>query len=238
MPSIRHITRVIDRSTQGTTRPYLCECDDGNTYFVKGIADGYSGHIAEWIAGTLGRQFGLPIPEFCQVEVDEELVASDLSGQLADLGAGIRFGSRLVEHAVEFHPRMSGLVPPELRAKILLWDHWIANGDRWAEGRKRNANLLWTNHDRGIYVFDHNLAFDRDGANCRSRHIFKEDVFNWTLDFRMDMLERMNLTLQGLDLAWDAMPTEWQDGFGSVTKAVVTQTLTRINFNASHFWQL
>ena len=70
-----NIVEIISRSTQGITRPFLCRGDDGCLYFVKANGAGRQALIAEWIAGHLGRRLGLPIPEFKQAVIPDDLVA-------------------------------------------------------------------------------------------------------------------------------------------------------------------
>jgi hypothetical protein len=57
------LTEIIDRSEQGVTRPFICRCDDGNIYYVKGAYAGRPALIAEWPCGRIAREMDLTIPE-------------------------------------------------------------------------------------------------------------------------------------------------------------------------------
>jgi hypothetical protein len=80
------IVEIMGRSTQGITRPFKCRGDDGHIYFVKGHGAGRRSQICEWIAGQLAFRLGLPIAPFEIVDVPEELIRLDFSGELQDLG--------------------------------------------------------------------------------------------------------------------------------------------------------
>ena len=92
------IIEVIGRSVQGITRPFICRGDDGLQYFVKGNGAGRRALIAEWMAGQVGVRLGLPIPTFKQTLIPSQLVELSARDDVRDLGAGIGFGSQLVEN--------------------------------------------------------------------------------------------------------------------------------------------
>ena len=124
------ITEIIGRSAQGITRPFLFRADDGRLYYVKGNGAGRRALIAEWIAGHLGQRLGLPIPDFRQTIVPTDLIQFSARDDIRDLGAGIGFGSALVENMDELTYLCIEQIDPVLRAKILLFDWWVCNGDR------------------------------------------------------------------------------------------------------------
>lgn len=49
--------------------------------------------MCEWIAGALGRHLGLTIASFEVVSISEDLIGLASRPDLADLGAGLAFGS-------------------------------------------------------------------------------------------------------------------------------------------------
>ena len=74
------VTEVLGRSEQGRTHPYICRCDDGEVYFVKGRSATRRGLINEWLCGHLAQALDLPIAPFDLAHVPQELMNADLSG--------------------------------------------------------------------------------------------------------------------------------------------------------------
>ena len=87
------IIEIIKPAEQGVSTPYLCRGDDESLYFVKGRNSGRSSLWAEWLAGHVGRVFGLPIPPFALASVPASLVR-ECPAELRPIGAGIAFASR------------------------------------------------------------------------------------------------------------------------------------------------
>ena len=71
------INEVIRRSKQGVTFPFLCRSENGQHYFAKGSGVGKFGLRAEWLGGCLARALGLPVPDFDQVIVPENIIQLD-----------------------------------------------------------------------------------------------------------------------------------------------------------------
>ena len=154
------VEEVILRSEQGVLRPFLCKADNGKRYFVKGKGAGYQALINEFVAGSLGRMFELPIPPFEVIHIPPELVAESAFPKIRDLGHGPAFASQLIEYAQEFSGGNRPRVAQEVRAKTFLFDWWIMNQDRILVDSAGNPNLLWVAQDQTMHVIDHNLAFD------------------------------------------------------------------------------
>lgn len=137
------IIEVLGRSPQGKTEPFICRGDDGETYYVKGIGAGRRSQICEWIGGCLARRFGLPVPDFCIVEVPPELMDLDLGVDLHALGAGPAFGSKSEEELMELKSSTVGLIPAQTRRDVLVFDWWVRNMDRTLSSCGGNPNLFW-----------------------------------------------------------------------------------------------
>ena len=115
------VVEIIGRSEQGFTKPYICRCDDGEVYFVKGRSATRRGLINEWLCANLAAAFGLPIAPFAVAEVPQDLIEADLTGWLKDLGAGAVFASLKVmgqELAASQVPN----IPSNLRRDVLVFD--------------------------------------------------------------------------------------------------------------------
>ena len=218
------VVEIMARSEQGFTRPYLCRCDDGEVYFVKGRSANRQGLINEWLCANLAKAFGLPIAPFELAEVPQELIEAGLTGWLKDLGGGAVFASRKVmgqELAASQVPRIPALV----RRDVLVFDWWVRNNDRHLTAQGGNVNLLWQpgqlarndDHEKvaegGIAVIDHNLALDMEFSAsyfCQS-HVFAGDLPETFSDFllRQAFSQRLQQALKVWDSAWDNLPPAW-----------------------------
>lgn len=211
---MRQIVEVLHRAEQGTTRPFVCRCDDGETWFVKGRDANRRSLVCEWISGHLGRALNLPVPEFEAVYVPEELMElAPVMSELADLGAGPAFGSKLAM-GVELTASAVVHVPPELQRDVLAFDWWIRNADRTLSDKGGNPNLLWQAQTQQLVVIDHNLAFDEqfEVGKFLQSHVFHAEVQGLWGDMlrRETYTERFSKVLARTwsELALD-MPPEW-----------------------------
>lgn len=152
------ITEILGRSEQGLTKPFLCRCENGDLYYVKGHGAGRRSLLCEWLAGHLARAFGLPVPPFAVLQAPKALV--DLYPEGNDLGPGPVFGSRKVDHTQDLTQSRVMDVPVQLRRDVLVFDWWIHNADRTLTTLSGNPNLLWDTDLSALAVIDHNVAFD------------------------------------------------------------------------------
>lgn len=176
MPDPLAIVEILDRSEQGTTRPFLCRCDDERLYFVKGRGAGHRGLLSEWLTGHLAKAFGLPVPEFAVAHAPQGLV--DLHPEGRDLGWTPLFASQRAAFAQDLTVSQRNSVLTALRRDVLVFDWWVRNGDRTLTALGGNPNLLWVAGDRGLVVIDHNLAFDLefDAAQFAENHAFSDQI--------------------------------------------------------------
>ncbi len=231
------IREVITRSAQGITRPFYCRGDDGHLYYVKGRGAGRKALISEWLAGHIGEGLGLPIPDFKLAVIPEDLVAGSAREDISDLGQGIGFASRVVENADELSYLYIGQIAPAIRAEILLFDWWTANGDRTLTEHGGNPNLLWVYRDHKPYVIDHNLAFDDKAlSEFWSQHIFAADRALWTKQFRVAVAPAMQAALESLDEWWQEMPMGWTEIESGITLKLVKNLLWRFQTDPAMFW--
>jgi hypothetical protein len=208
------VVEVLDRSVQGITKPYVCRCDDGEVYFVKGRSATRPGLIAEWLCAKLAEQFGLPIAPYAIAMVPNELIEADLTGWLRDLGTGEVFASQRV-NAVELTDVHRDLVSQALRRDVLAFDWWVRNGDRNMTAMGGNPNLLWNPKDGGsLVVIDHNLAFDPafSETDFLKLHVFADDIPAMFSDFlvREAYKARFAGALGIWTEACDNLPKSWK----------------------------
>jgi hypothetical protein len=233
------IVEIIDRSTQGITRPFLCRGDDGQRYFVKGHGAGRRALISEWLAGHLGLRLGLPIPAFAQVSIPAELIRFSAREDIQDLGAGtVGFGSRLVPHVDELSYPFIGQIDPGLRARILLFDWWVGNGDRTLSPDGGNPNLLWAHREQRLHVIDHNLAFDAAAfGGFWDEHIFSASRSEWTPAFRKEISCAMIAAAARIPQWWREMPEAWTEIDCGLELAAMQKILSRFDRDPRTFWR-
>lgn len=203
------IIEIIKPAEQGLSTPFLCRGDDDLLYFVKGRNSGRASQWAEWLAGHVGRAFGLPIPPFRLVDVPANLVR-ECPPELRPIGSGIAFASLRREAAQWLEPAAIGRVPASLRRDVLMFDWWIRNQDR----TRGNPNLLWAPDTEELVVIDHNQAFDPlfQASKFLKGHLFSADaeaVFSDLVE-QARYSERMERALEVWDSACDNAPPEWR----------------------------
>jgi hypothetical protein len=154
----------------GAQKPIRCKAEDGHLYVVKPFSTaGAWPQVLEWMCARLGRAFGLPIPNYRVVMINEELAEAWNATQHRQIEPGPGFGSQWVERASECDESILAAVDPNFARRLLAFDWWIRNRDRIA----RNPNLLWSFATRQIFVIDHDQAGQSDGGDLFwSTHIF------------------------------------------------------------------
>jgi hypothetical protein len=145
----------------GAMQPILCRADDEALYVVKPFASGGNWPLLmEWIGARLGRSLGLPIPNYRQVEISEDLAEAWNASNTPKIEAGPGFGSHYISSATEPSEALLAKMSPALARRLLAFDWWIHNKDRTF----RNPNLLWSAVSRSFHVIDHDQAGQPDGA--------------------------------------------------------------------------
>jgi hypothetical protein len=205
------IVEVIRRSDQGTTRPFLCRGDDGLLYYAKGRYAGRRSLCAEWVAGRLGQELRLPIPEMKIAAVPKSLLHYSAMPDIGDLGSGEVFASEVISDAQELAFNDIQTVPEALRLRVLLFDWWINNEDRTLTEFGGNPNLVWSAKHKGLMVIDHNLAFDEsfDSRGFWQRHVFRREASEWPREIRVEMTRRMTEAVSKLNTIWSELPANW-----------------------------
>ena len=209
------VVRIIRRSTQGVTNPFLCEGADGTRYWAKGNNAGKRALCCEWLAGCLAQKIGLPLPSFAVLRVPKEILDNCMGQSFAELGSGLVFGSCHIDGAQEigFEDAMTVMrKQPELADQTLVFDWWIRNEDRTLGEKGGNPNILIRVNDRQMHIIDHNIAFDRkwDEGRFFAGHVFSSRrntlVPNWLLAFR-DTLRQGYTEIEDI---WAEMPDDWK----------------------------
>lgn len=207
------IIEVIERSTQGKTKPFICRGNDDATYFVKGRDAGKSSLICEWICGCLARHWQLPIPDFEIAYVPPQLIQGPKTLELPDLGHGPVFASKR-RSGTELNWQTAHSVPWKIRQDVLLFDWWIKNGDRTLTEQGGNPNLFWAPDAQDLVVIDHNIALDATvtSADFFVDHVFRDQapaVFD-DLVTRAEYTKQMTAAMAHWDAILESIPDEWR----------------------------
>ncbi|MBO7620765.1 MAG: hypothetical protein J6T06_09660, partial [Victivallales bacterium] len=105
MPTCLIITEIIDKveDSCGVCEPFICRCEDGRVYYVKGKYAGYPDCIHELVATMLGHMLNINIPNFALVTLPEETAAHDEMARRMIGDKAPAFGLQAVENAMQFH---------------------------------------------------------------------------------------------------------------------------------------
>jgi hypothetical protein len=166
-------TRYITPFREGGSLPGLVEADDDGLYVVKfrGAGQGPRALVAEWLAGELGRAFGLAVPELVAIEVDGGLGDAEPDGEIQDLvhaSAGLNLGVDFLSGSLTFDPAAADAIDPLVAADIVWLDAFVTNPDRSVA----NPNLLvWHGRtwciDHGAALYVHHTWRDPDAHAAR-----------------------------------------------------------------------
>lgn len=234
------IQQVLRPSEQGVTRPYLCRATDSQLYWVKGKYAGIKEVTREWVAASIGKRLGLPIPDFGFAQVPAPLFASlDPSVQRA-LGEKPMFASRVVEAVQELRWSDVEAVPAELQRDVFLFDLWIVNGDRQLCAEGGNPNMLWNPERKELAVIDHNAAFGEDDLDFLAEaHAFQDARQHLSPSNWPQVVSRLDEVLDSTwPELWVAFPQDLEDSLPEGFKDQMHQVLTRHRHNPEPFWGL
>ncbi|GAW95501.1 MULTISPECIES: HipA family kinase [Colwellia] len=234
-----NIVEVIRKMKQGQTKPFLCRGDNGKLYVVKGNSATPAGLIKEWIAGSLGKKLGLPIPDFTFVWVDESLIELD-SDLRFELGAGSAFASEYVPSLQEISYSDLLNMDSDLLKNIYVFDYWIKNDDRTLTELGGNPNLFINQHNRNIVVLDHNLAFELnfDMSSFQRIHV-SICSFDDNLDLliRDEFYNKIHQAFSELDLIIEKIPEDIKQDATDFDGLISSIKLLLVTYTEDEFWE-
>lgn len=231
------VDEIIRKSDAGMTEPFLCELSDKNRYYVKGRSALLKGCIAEVVCAELGRNFGLPIPEYVIADVELELVRYNPEA-MSKLGVGYWFASRLADGLTEV--KISDLVTFEetLLKKIFVFDTWIKNEDRTGTPQGGNPNLFFAAATNELVVIDHNQAFDANFifSDVKNLHICRNYWFSNPQDLllRETFEPQMQVAFEKMRDYEEYLPAKWVEEEAKFLE-FVDATLER--YSHDEFWE-
>src|SRR5438270_3221443 len=151
------VTRYVTPLREGGSLPAIVEADDLGTYVLKfrGAGQGPKALIAELLAGELGREVGLPVPELVFLHLDPAIGRSEPDTEIQYLiqaSAGMNLALDYLPGSFAFDPAITPPPDEVLASEIVWFDAYITNVDRTA----RNTNMLiW---HRTLWLIDHGSA--------------------------------------------------------------------------------
>jgi len=228
--AVEHIRRM-----RGGSQAHLMRCSDGHFYVVKFKNNPQSPRVLvnEYIAGRLARLMKLPCPNFCLVEVSEDLIhlTPDLLVEVPrgrmPVAAGLAFGSqhptwqsgkrRILLPILELRVAVS-LGPVENLSElsgILVFDKWTANND----GRQISCLELPTEQSKAFRMFMYDNGFCFGGADWEFKQwpregLYDEKAVYSKIKINQDVhpwLERLeaNITTEDLRMIAEELPESW-----------------------------
>jgi len=146
------------------------------------------------------------------VDVPEELIYLDFSGELQDLGVGLAFGSRKLS-VVELSFSHLEQVPVDVQRDVLAFDWWVHNADRTLSELGENPNLFWDIETQELVVIDHNQAFDPafSPADFVALHAFSGEWSALSGDWvrQQKLAERFAICMTDWTVICNTVPPEW-----------------------------
>lgn len=175
MPPLRIVeaAEISHRSSQGTLAPFFVRDTQGDMYVVKGVdGAGKQALIAELLCAELGQRFELPIADYALMTFPRGMLEFTAINGASELRGGLAFASRVVPYCRELAFEQLCDVSADLQQRVLLFDIWVSNEDRYLTAQGGNVNLL-VDEDGKLVVIDHNLAFDPlIGQGNFDQHVF------------------------------------------------------------------
>ncbi|MGL5335468.1 MAG: HipA family kinase [Enterovibrio sp.] len=234
------IINIGSKIAQGITGPYLCTGNDGNKYVVKGPNTTYRGLITEWVCAQLGKEIGLPIPDFTTAYIESLLLQYDKY----DLEEGEWFASKYEKNIQDMPYSMLDKMNVTFLKLLFIFDYWVRNGDRNLTKNGGNPNLFIRADLKSFIVLDHNLAFDQSISfvdDFKELHICSELWFRSQRSLfepnpREYYTELLAKCFNKLDSIFDSIPKEWIERC-SDDNIINTIRVTLSKFNDDEFWE-
>lgn len=210
-PRIVEAAEISHRSSQGTLRPFFVRDTQGDMFVVKGVnGAGRKALIAELVCAELGRRCGLPVADYALMTFPEGMLEFTTLEGADELAGGLAFASRVAPYCRELAYEQLEKVPTDLQQRVLLFDIWVSNEDRFLTDQGGNVNLL-VDEDGGLVVIDHNLAFDPlSSMDSFDLHVFSSQRQALRdLEVQARHSEALDTALAAWDSIIDLVPEEW-----------------------------
>jgi hypothetical protein len=212
-------TRYVVPLREGGSLPAIVEGDDLGLYVVKfrGAGQGILALIAELLAGEIGRELGLRVPEIVLMEIDAALGRNEPDYEIRQLlkgSVGMNLALDYLPGSTMFDPAARDTAPADEASMLVWFDAFTQNIDRTA----RNANLLvW---HRKLYPIDHGAAlyFHHDWPTMEKKtaspfaEIEQHILLPWATEIgRAAKIAHERLTQEVLEGIVGLVPDAWFD---------------------------
>lgn len=125
----------------------LVVTDEGHAFLKSSCSDEGPHAVArEWVVSSLAKDFGLPVPEFALIEIkadDEVFIYTGAKQRKAR--PGWAFVSRRIAGATQWGgsaDELKHLANPDAVARLVVFDTWVRNADRYGEGMANYGNVM------------------------------------------------------------------------------------------------
>jgi hypothetical protein len=221
-------TRYVVPLREGGSLPAILEADDLGLYVAKfrGAGQGILALIAELLAGEIGRELDLRVPEIVLIDVDEALGRNEPDYEIRQLlraSTGINLALDYLPGSTTFDPAARDIAQASEASMLVWFDAFTLNIDR----TPRNANLLvW---HRKLYPIDHGAAlfFHHDWPTREKKiaspftEIGQHILLPWAREIRFAAkIAHERLTESVLRAIVDLIPDAWLDAVPGNVSAV------------------
>jgi hypothetical protein len=210
-------TRYAVALREGGSLPAIVEADDLGMYVVKfrGAGQGVLALVAELVAGEIGRQLGLRVPELVFAEVDAALGRNEPDAEIRHLlkaSVGLNLALDYLPGSTMFDTAAGDVAAPEIASMAIWFDAFVQNVDR----TPRNPNLLMWH--RTLHFIDHGAALyfhhNWDTAAAKSDSSFAESQHHVLLPWASELKQastdaRMRLSEDVLRRILGMVPDAW-----------------------------
>jgi hypothetical protein len=226
-------TQYVTALREGGSLPAIVAADDLGLYVLKfrGAGQGPLALVAELIAGEIGRELGLNVPELVFVEVDAALGRNEPDQEIRDLlkaSVGLNLALDYLPGSTMFDPAAGDTADAKTASMAVWFDAFVMNVDR----TPRNANLLcwhkelyFIDHGAAMYVH-HDWATMLERAESPFREVKNHVLLPWAKEIaRADERARTTLTEARIEEILDTVPDKWlmrdNEGISAAEKRVV-----------------
>ena len=206
------IISIHGRSETGVSRPFLCEDENGRSFFVKRDNVTWDQLVLEFVMGSLASGYGIAVAPFEVLEIPELLSQQVLAKDRQDFCPGLAFASQRIpfgEDLIESHSRQ---VDAKTKRAIICFDWWTRNSDRrMSFGGAGCPNLMWDPLMQNVVAIDHDncLDYDFDAEEFKREHAFR-DVLPFLERDQLEKLRvRFDSSIYSLDKIWETVPGDW-----------------------------
>jgi HipA-like protein len=226
-------TQYVTALREGGSLPAIVAGDDLGLYVLKfrGAGQGPLALVAEVVAGEIGRELGLNVPELVFMEVDAALGRNEPDQEIRDLlkaSIGLNLALDYLPGSTMFDPAAGDIADASTASMAVWFDALVMNVDR----TPRNANLLcwhrelyFIDHGASIYVH-HDWESMLERAESPFREVKSHILLPWaTMLGEVDVKARTALTVEKIEEILDAVPDNWlmrdTEGIGVAEKRAV-----------------